>query len=513
MSMSRTSYSRTEPTSWALTGPMHRLALSLVAALALAGCEDDAASTTKPADVTVAPDVQDTASGATDAVADSGTTDAGGKTDAASGGTDATAGTDAVVADPIISIDNLEAEFVAAFCENQTKCGGMVFAEPKSCAAVMGPQLGLAPIIAGVKSSSIKYDGKEAAKCVAAIKSDCGALAGGKPALPCVLTFKGTVAVGQSCQLNQACLTGYCIKSTSGNDCPGTCGATVGSGSDCEQSTQCSDALVCSGGKCGQASAPAPGADCGEGQSCGASAYCAYDNTAGKPICMAKAALGSSCSVGSNSCVGSYCKYTGDNSQGEPQGTCTALVKSGQKCDPMSAGLGSDGGGGLQVCEGELKCVAGEFFSLGDGSGGGSGSDIPDVFVCGKMSKPGEACVGPFSCLGLDSWCKGATANKAGVCTLLPKKGEACEAANPAAGLFESCFGENLVCNPVGKCAEAPIKGQPCYQGQCNEGLYCSAGLCAGPSKLGETCDSTPDNQCDDGLTCTAGKCAKAACK
>jgi len=490
--------------------------LGSTCALALTACGED----TKPA-TTATPDVQgadagatDAATGATDAT-QSGTDAAAGGTDAtqngsdtAQSGTDASAGSDATVAE--IPIDQIGSKFLDALCASASKCGGVTYADIKNCYAEMGKAMPTDELVSLAKSGAIQYDSKKAVDCLAALSSDCNVTQLGAIPAACEQAFAGKLKVGDPCTNSLACVTGYCNKSGVPSGCPGKCAATVDIGSDCQSSDVCNGDLICADDKCTQFKLVEVGGDCSTGLPCTAGSYCVYDEGQAKSTCVAKAAVGESCQPGQPSCANSFCKVTGTSPQGNPVGTCAAYGKKGDKCDPAAAGIGSDGGGGSQqVCEGELKCVASKFFGLGNGSG--SGSDIPDVFVCDNLKKVGESCAGPFSCVGIDTWCAGASANKAGVCTIIPRKGEACTPSDPNAGLFEPCFGDYLVCNPVGKCAAAPIKGQPCYEGACGENLYCQDGFCAGPSKLGESCDDK-QNPCGAGLVCTSGKCAKVAC-
>lgn len=484
--------------------------------LALSACGEDAKPTNSTPDTQGADSAAtDASTGATDA-AQTGSDTASSGTDATqpgtdtAGGTDATAGTDAAVTE--IPIDQIGSKFLDALCASASKCGGVTYADIKNCYAEMGKAMPADELVSLAKSGAIQYDSKKAVECLAALTSDCSVTQLGAIPASCSQAFAGKLAVGAECTNSLACVTGYCYRGGVPSGCPGKCAAALDVGSECQSSDACSGDLICVDDKCAPFKEIPVGGDCGSGLPCVAGSYCVYDEAAEKSQCVAKAAVGQPCQPGQPSCQGSFCKVTGTNSQGMPIGTCTAYGKKGEKCDPAAAGIGSDGAGGSQqVCEGTLKCVAGSFFSMGNGSGAGSGSDIPDVFVCDDMKQIGQACAGPFSCLGIDTWCAGASANKAGVCTAIPRKGEACTQADPSAGLFEPCFGDYLVCNPVGKCAAAPIKGQPCYEGYCGEGLYCQDGTCAGPSKLGESCDNGT-NQCAPGLVCTSGKCAKAPC-
>jgi hypothetical protein len=110
-------------------------------------------------------------------------------------------------------------------------------------------------------------------------------------------------------------------------------------------------------------------------------------------------------------------------------------------------------------------------------------------------------------CLG-NLYCDLSNPDGLGVCRSLPKPDEGC-------GLFLPCLGMNQICE-LGTCVARPAAGQPCFEGTCAPGLFCSDALdpaeptCQPPLPDGRDCNQ-PD-QCQSHI-CSGTKDAIGQCQ
>jgi hypothetical protein len=227
-----------------------------------------------------------------------------------------------------IALSDLPAAATDILCTYAARCGEMP--DVDSCKAAGGTDMG--QLLADVKAGKTKYDGKAAAACLDAMSSmSCNysdPVNDGEQA--CKDTFKGTVAAGGDCFINEECISMQC-------ELTGTC--TIG--------------VACCAGTC-TAGPVGIGSGCSwGGPVCVDTAYCPSELVA---TCMARAAVGQSCDTSSpeDSCVaGAYCVANGSNT-----GTCGKLPAEGQSCYPTGASYWPACDSMLDYCDNvTLKCV------------------------------------------------------------------------------------------------------------------------------------------------------------
>ena len=298
--------------------------------------------------------------------------------------------------DSSIALSDVAAAAADAVCTYQARCGEMP--DVASCKAARSSDVEQS--MADVNAGRIKYDGKAAATCLDAIRSQsCNYSDQSVESEPqaCKDVSRGTVADNGVCYSGSECVSG---RGCSGRVCPGSI-------------------TTCCPGKCnpGASSAAAIpiGGDCGvSGVACVSGAFCANGSPS---TCTAKAAMGQPCDIGypSDSCVdGAYCVTNGPNT-----GTCGKLPAHGQTCYPTGVVYRPACDSMLDYCDStSLKCV-------------------PRIPVGGNCS-PGASCVDYATC---DS--------TTGRCVAQPLAGEACDDTN---GL--RCLG-SLLCSS-GICALPP---------------------------------------------------------
>lgn len=291
----------------------------------------------------------------------------------------------------------------------------------------------------------------------------------------CKETYTGTLEVGATCPVDEACKSGFCNKGGDNKGpCDGVCAAKAAEGASCYDNDGCTEGLNCSGGKCVKYAASgsvAEGAACHASKECKAGTICA-SGASGK-TCTAGKAEGAECSAF------------------DPVGCALGLVCDGDKCaQPKKAAesctpgflpiLPSDCGPGL-VCAGE------------------KGKE-----TCVAQQPLGADCTVDAGCRGIDSVCKDgkcaavAVASVGGAC--VPK-------SKHKLGIISFGCPTELVCDPnTSLCAAAPAAGASCVEGDCGTALRCnSEDKCVAFAKDGEDCEKSSD--CADGLTCASKKC------
>ena len=150
-----------------------------------------------------------------------------------------------------LSIDRLAAEEERVICAREVACGGAVDQATCESTAFLVESGRTATAIAAVKRGTLAYDSAMARRCLDQVTTDCAILPD-VPNNPCDEIFKGQVAVGGDCLLDDECAGGGAceIPSCPSACCPGTCASTK-------------QAPVPLGGSCG-----ASGADCVSGAAC-----------------------------------------------------------------------------------------------------------------------------------------------------------------------------------------------------------------------------------------------------
>ncbi len=237
----------------------------------------------------------------------------------------------------------------------------------------------------------------------------------------------------------------------------GSCAAPVADGGACQGKGPCGALSACLGGVC--AAAKDQGAGCAMDDDCLPGLFCA-EVLAG--VCKGPGAEGAPCQGHASCLPGLACD--------QASGTCVARPPIGALCV-----------GG--ACQGGAGCDHGA-------AGGGL-----DAGKCASL--PAEA----SACLASETPCAGGLVCVDGkVCGAPLALGAAC----PHVGACQP----GLICHPQQKLCVAPpaVAGQPCLQGQCGAGLYCSGGeggsqgVCAALLQIGSACPSGAG--CGEGLTC-----------
>jgi hypothetical protein len=271
--------------------------------------------------------------------------------------------------DSSLSLSDLPAAAADAVCTYGARCGQMPDVASCKAASNFDTQL-----LADVQAGRTKYDGRAAAACFDAMRSaSCNysdPFNAGEPQA-CKDAFKGTVAAGEACFINEECIS-----------------------SQCELTGSCTSGLVCCAGTC----SPGPvgiDSDCSSGVAvCIDTAFCPLSVGA---TCQAKVAVGQSCdpSVPEESCVvGAYCVANHSSI-----GTCGKLPAEEQNCNPTGASDSPACDSMLDYCSSAtLKCV-------------------PRIPVGGDCS-PSGSCVAYATCD--ETW----------RCVARPRAGEPCDDAS-----------------------------------------------------------------------------------
>ena len=294
--------------------------------------------------------------------------------------------------DTSISLSDLPTADLDALCSYMVRCGQM----PDKTSCEVAVQIGLGQLSADVETGRVQYDGKAAATCLDALRSQSCSYLDQElqtDTQACRQAVRGTVAAGGVCYSDSECISGDCGRGVCPGRgcCPGVCSLSASSA-----------AAIPIGGDCSGASS-----------ACTSGAFCSYEST---PICKVKAAAGQSCdtSYPGESCVaGGYCVASGPNA-----GTCGTLPAEGQTCSPTQSDYLPGCDSMLDYCDSvTLKCVPRI-------SVGGSCSSNPDCVAyavcdstgsCAAKGGAGDACddVNGPRCLG-SLYCY------AGTCVLPP---------------------------------------------------------------------------------------------
>lgn len=188
---------------------------------------------------------------------------------------------------------------------------------------------------------------------------------------------------------------------------------------------------------------------------------------------------GLKCSISSFTCitgdVGTPCPHRVDCDPGAwcDGGVCRPDFGEGEPCSSL-----------LQ-CGGETTCVAGQ---------------------CRRVTEPGDAC--DEFCFG-NLYCDLSGAGL-GVCRPLPSNGQPCGALLP-------CLGQTQRCGAGGVCVERSDLGDPCTDGSCLPGLFCSDQLgeanpvCRAPLADGASECNQPA-QCQSHI-CSGDESAPGSCQ
>jgi hypothetical protein len=242
-----------------------------------------------------------------------------------------------------ISLMDFETGALAAACRLLVACGAA--ADQTTCLAAVqsSPPYVLPTLQQDVSSGKVKYDGIQAAACLAAYGTivctqtwNAGFQASGAPL--CAKVFTGTIASGGTCFLNAECAPGaICSFQGSSCDpstqcCPGTCmpgGATVALNGDCSDTTStCVFGTYCDRSGATPlclAQATTEGATCSTGQ-CALPLFC--DPVTG--TCMKPAPSGATCAF--NSATDSVSCDDAREVCDPTTGTCVAPVAVNAPC-------------------------------------------------------------------------------------------------------------------------------------------------------------------------------------
>jgi hypothetical protein len=224
---------------------------------------------------------------------------------------------------------------------------------------------------------------------------------------------------------------------------PARC-ATAGTAASCETRYlgTIADGQVCES----DAECASPGARC-EPRDCGA-ADC-------RRTCAPAAALGAPCIHGPGCAPGLVCDVTYDRCLSGDVGTACGVFgcDAGAWCDngicKPSRGEG-ERCDSLRQCAGETSCV-GEFRTAG-------------AATCQRLTSEGDAC--DRFCLG-NLVCDLSNPRGLGVCRPLPGRDQPCSFLVP-------CLGQTLRCGDQGVCIPRGDVGEPCRDGTCLPGQFCT---------------------------------------
>lgn len=270
-----------------------------------------------------------------------------------------------------VSLDEFATQQVAADCERSVACG---FAPDQAAcvAATLDPSVHHThhydTLIADIGNGTVAYDGGAFARCLDSIRSKGCMLDGAQVTageLDCLRAFRGTVARGDTCFIDEECVEGI----------PGAC----------EYSTGCAPFACCAG-------------------------------TCGGPLVLDLAA-GSPC-TGRECALGTYCKFSGTFT-----GTCTPTIDGEDApCDPQAT---IDGCSNPRYCdattstcrtplaEGATCDPAGVFCQNEEACDPATRKCVPGLAVGAACPDLTPTCVGYARCIN-------------GTCVAMPTVGQAC---------------------------------------------------------------------------------------
>jgi hypothetical protein len=298
-----------------------------------------------------------------------------------------------------VKIDDLPEEIASARCAEEVRCGGMPDAATCKANLIFNGS-DVETTVAAVKAGLIKYDEKQAARCLDSIRGDDCTFKGlHRYDDPCRNLFVGTLAMGGACFANEECANlarcpatdTSCNRSTS--CCAGTCAAAPvirQANESCDNNNRCDDGLFCktAGGAAGTCTALAQneGDACTSIVGCVDPFYCNLNFQTGMGTCKRPPTSGGACTA--NDLIGC----------GDAREYCDAATS---KCTPRAL---PDASCATARCVGYAEC-----------------NDTTKK--CVAQPAVGQACTdtGP-SCLGTTD-CQPATG--AGTCTQ-PPDGMAC---------------------------------------------------------------------------------------
>jgi len=194
-----------------------------------------------------------------------------------------------------IALEDLAEATADAWCDQLVRCG--VFESRDQCDTLDGT---LAPNLpAGVAGGTIDYDGEAAADCVDDIASmDCDPSHRDKRLLPasCAPAFTGTLAEGDSCVVDEQCVSGVCVRGGCNMACcVGVCAepapARAAIGEECVE-VACVDSAWCSDGVCVELSSE--GTECEDNAECEFGLAC-YSMSDATPTCRSLPGEGDAC--------------------------------------------------------------------------------------------------------------------------------------------------------------------------------------------------------------------------
>lgn len=322
-----------------------------------------------------------------------------------------------------IPLEQLNSELFKALCAKYAQCG-LVRSEA-ACndlydGVVLNDQAN------AVAAGKVKYDGAAARTCINALaKASCSLLSLDNDD-SCDRVYEGQVAVGATCATTTECVpSAYCLETTAGMMCSGTCTARVAAGGMATSSSACEEGLRVIGGVCTKP--PAEGETCASTSGCDRGLICGADLKCSKPGDEGAACDRSTACLSFLTCVG---------------GTCRKPVDVGASCASTDAGTPS--------CMLDLYCD-------------------PVTKLCGERGGDGATCTTQSAC------------REPLVCTNMGADAGACRTATPEG---QSCAtvpcDEATYCESATKlCKKRVAAGQPCPSGtQCERTAYCSNGTC-----------------------------------
>ena len=230
-----------------------------------------------------------------------------------------------------VSIDEFQSQALDALCGRAVRCG-----QYPDLAACDGATFSKLQVISDVQAGVTRYDGKEAASCLAALRtSACTNSQLSVLADSCNSVFQGTRAAGASCFIDEECASGNCNTTTclgTANCCAGQCEATVPVGGDCSAAgAACVDSAFCMTG-----ASPATcvariaiGQPCVGFDVCVVGALCQADPATGAMTCKTPPAQGQPCTTFCDDSR-NYCDPT--------SGTCVPRLALGATCSASSSG-------------------------------------------------------------------------------------------------------------------------------------------------------------------------------
>lgn len=229
-----------------------------------------------------------------------------------------------------IPIDDLDSAAVNVFCNFYVSCG---LIDDLSTCRSLNLDINIDPdLVAAVHAGKVMYDADKARECLNGVALSCNRVEFNRNDTnnnaACDETFKGTVAAGGQCAIDQECISQQCdVPGCSMACCQGTCtgdtppvhptvGQACGTGSalSCDNSYCDYTAMLCTAYK-------ANGAACQSSTECG-------QGTCVNQVCTALVAEGGACSSTTST---TQCELIGDYCSGTTM-TCTKYGLAGDAC-------------------------------------------------------------------------------------------------------------------------------------------------------------------------------------